>query len=270
MTKTIALITATLPLFLAFSASAQTKKANAKKVEEKPVLSLQQQAEEATKISDPKVLSQIETAPEAQVSSGALTLDDPFEPLTMRTFVWNFGFQLQSYQPQGVANLGDQATRYNLSEAGSTVLPSFSLGTLYNVGHSPTFGKFQLGLNGQAGYISQNIKAVTSNNVAIDAKLNTTQLEAKASLRWSYKPTSQLHVLAQAGIGQLNVSQSSENSMARWNQSATYQVSGLGLEYNLNNEWLAQANYNQKSMRDENSELDIQNNNIELGAKILW
>lgn len=256
---------------MVFAAAPAAK--NKAAVVEPETLSLQQQAVKEAQLTDPKALKEVEKSqaserPEAQVSSEALKLADPFEPLTMRTFVWTFGFQAQSYQPQGRARLADQ-TGYALSQAGSTVLPSVSLGTLYNLGRSQA-GHFQLGLNGQLGYTSQNIKAETSNNVALDARLSTTQLEGKILLRWALRAESKLHLLAHGGIGQLAVSQSSNNSVARWSESAIYQTSGLGLEYNLNDAWLTHLTYNHKSINESETTLDIQNNNLELGAKVIW
>lgn len=231
-------------------------------------MSLQQRAEQESKITDQKAITQTEAIPEAQISSGALVLADPYEPITMRTFVWSFGFQLQDYQPLGTATLAEN-TSYSLSQAGKTYLPSVSLGSLYNLGSSRA-GHFQLGLNGQLGYTSQNIKTSTSNNTQLDARLSSTQMEAKLQLRWALRAESKLHVLAQGGLGQLNVSQNSDNSVARWSESAVYQVSGLGLEYNFGPEWLAHLTYNQKSIQDKTSSLEIQGSNTEVGAKVLW
>jgi opacity protein-like surface antigen len=260
MKKTLLLLSVLTASSLSFAAE--------KTPSDQESMSLQQRAEQEAKITDQKAINQAAQIPEAQISSGALVLEDPYEPITMRTFVWSFGFQLQDYQPLGRATLAEN-TSYNLSQAGNTYLPSVSLGSLYNLGNSRA-GHFQMGLNGQLGYTSQNLKAYTSNNTLLDTRLSTTQMEAKLQLRWALQAESKLHVLAQAGLGQLNVSQSSDNSVARWSESAVYQISGLGLEYNVGPEWLAHLTYNQKSIQDKSSNLDIQGNNTEVGAKLLW
>lgn len=205
--------------------------------------------------------------PADSTSSGILRLKDEYHSLKARQLIMTFGVQLQSYKPAGSSDATGTGSSYNLAEVGSTVLPSISLGTLYNLASNRS-GDWQLGLEGEAGYISQKTDVATSTG-SISARLNTTLLDLHPLIRWSPR-NSKFHLFTGYGWGHATVTQSSSSSVGQWSKSGNTNTWLLGADYAMNEKWLVQLASKSVTISKADDGFDLPSNQVELGAKVLW
>src|SRR6185312_1774707 len=199
-------------------------------------------------------------------SSGILRLQDDFHSLKARQFLMTFGVQMQSYRPQGQSD-NSTGSSYSLSDVGSTVLPSVSLGTLYNITQNRS-GQWQAGLEGEIGYISQKASVATASGT-MDARLNSTLMEIRPLIRWAPRH-SKFHVFTGYGLGHASVTQSSASTVGQWTKSGNTTDWLLGADYALNEKWLLQLASKNITVSRADDGFDLPSNQVELGAKVLW
>jgi hypothetical protein len=199
-------------------------------------------------------------------SSGILRLQDDFHSLKARQFLMIFGVQLQSYRPQGQSDTLTSSS-YSLSSAGSTVLPSLSLGTLYRLAENRS-GRWQLGLEAEAGYTSQKTVVPVASG-SVNARLNTTLLEIHPLLRWA-PGSSHWHLFAGYGMGHATVTQSGTNSLSQWSKSGNTADWFAGTDYAFDEKWLVHLTAKQMQISKADAGFDLPSNQVELGAKVLW
>jgi hypothetical protein len=198
-----------------------------------------------------------------------LQLEDPFEAPRLRDFEWGFGVYLSNYKPQGtveVSGIGSQ----NLGSMSQTLMPSLSLGALYGLTES-FLGAFELGLETEAGFSSQESNIQTANGTSLGGRLNSTLLDGRALLRWGQEFKSKLHGRIGLGIGRYTLTQTSDSSLARWSRDGGLNTLLLGLDFKLSKKWLAQANYRSFSTRGNYpAGLEAPASRFELGAQVVW
>ncbi|PIS10215.1 MAG: hypothetical protein COT73_10525 [Bdellovibrio sp. CG10_big_fil_rev_8_21_14_0_10_47_8] len=202
-------------------------------------------------------------------SEGILRLEDPFEKIPLRNFQWGLGVHLQPYQPRGrITN--ESFSSQELETTGSTLMPSISLGALYGLAQTD-IGFFQGGLEGEVGFMSQKNTVTTITNKSVDGQLNSSLTEARALVRWGKHWTSRWHGRLGAGVGKLSITQSSDNSLARWSKDTTFNSYLVGVDYQLNRSWLAQMNYRtyQKGLGSGDS-IQVPTSQLDFGAQVVW
>lgn len=234
-------------------------------------LSEQAQSELARPTPPPsKGAAQTPAAPATTAGELVLKLEDDYQEPKARDFLWTFGFFLQQHSPSGQASMNNSSE--NLSDSGTTLLPTISVGSLYNIndGIDSAVGAWQVGIEGEVGFTSQKI-SVQAGNQEIEARLNTTLAEIRALARWGAHLQSRWHARLGFGRGQLNYTQSSDNSLARWSETGDYQAFLVGADYQFNPRWavLAQAK-TISALNNWPSSIDVPSTQLELGAQVLW
>lgn len=263
----LSLLVLGLPLF---QASAQTIKSVTKEPE--VTTSFRDQAETAIQ-TPPASATTKATATTGALSSEQtatmLQLEDPFDPPRLRDFQWSFGAAVSTYKPQGMVEVSGVGSQ-NLGSSGSSLMPTLSLGTLYGLTDGSA-GAFEIGVEASVGFASQKSSLTTTNGTALDGRLNSTLMDGKAILRWGSNFKSKLHGRIGLGIGRYSVTQTSDNSLARWSRDGGLTTYLLGADYKLARKWLAQLNYRSFQKRGNfASDLSVPASHIELGTQVIW
>jgi hypothetical protein len=205
--------------------------------------------------------------PVNETSSGILHLKDDFHSLKARQVIMTFGVQMQTYKPSGVSDGSNTGASYDLSRVGSTVLPSISLGSLYNLANNRS-GQWQVGVEGEAGYISQKASVPTGNG-SLSARLNTTVFDVHPLVRWAPQH-SKFHLFTGYGWGHATVTQASDSTVGQWSKGANTSTWLLGADYAMTEKWLMQLTSKSVSISKASDGFDLPSNQLELGAKVLW
>lgn len=200
-------------------------------------------------------------------SSGILRLKDEYHSLKARSVIMTFGVQMQSYKPTGTSDGTNTGSTYSLSDVGATVLPSVSLGALYNMADNRS-GQWQLGLEGEAGYTSQKATVATATG-SLSARLNTTIFDLHPMVRWA-PHNSKFHLFTGYGWGHATLTQSSSDSVGQWSKSGNTTNWLLGADYAMSEKWLLQLMSKSISVSKADEGFNLPSNQLELGAKVLW
>lgn len=137
--------------------------------------------------------------------------------------------RLETYQPTGQGLFTDQSTS-NLSNIGSTVLPTITYGALTD---SSSLGEFQTtyGLEANASFATQDASFVSTSGLLGSGKFQTAVLSLKPLMRfhWRMKQKIFTRVSAELGYEQVNLYGSSNiGTVAHGSGFVGY---GLGLEW---------------------------------------
>lgn len=198
-----------------------------------------------------------------------LQLQDPFEAPRLRDFEWGFGVFLSSQKPQGTVEVSGVGTQ-NLGSLSSNLTPSISLGTLYGLNEG-SMGTLELGLEAEAGFYSQKSSITTVTGTQIDGRVNSTLMDGRLLARWGQAWKSKFHVRGGIGMGRYTVTQTSDNSLARWSKDGGLTTYLLGFDYKLGRRWMAQLNYRSFSQRGAFPDgLQTPASFAELGAQVVW
>ncbi len=204
----------------------------------------------------------------AEQTSLILKLEDPLQKIQLREFQWSFGFALQSYQPKGQISINSN-TEEDLQKTNSTVMPSLMLGSLYNAVENPTLA-LQFGPEIEVGYTSQSVQ-IGQQSGEISANLHSLMSEVRFLNRIGKTFDSKFHGRIGLGLGRLSLTQASSNSLGRWSRNGDYVSFLLGGDYQITRQWAALANYKViQSRQNWPSELAKPDNQLELGAQVLW
>ncbi len=263
----LSVLTLGLPLFQAI---AQTKSSVTKEPEVNA--SFRDQAEVEIKTPPKSATTQATATTGAlapEQTATMLQLEDPFDPPRLRDFQWNFGIALSPYKPQGTVEVSGVGSQ-NLGSTGSSLMPSLSLGTLYGLTDG-SMGAFEIGAEFQVGFASQKSSLTTQIGTAIDGRLNSTLFDGRAVIRWGSDFKSKLHGRIGVGVGRYSVTQTSDNSLARWSRDGGLSTFLLGADYKMSRKWLAQVNYRSFGKRGNfSSDLTVPASHIELGTQVIW
>jgi hypothetical protein len=204
----------------------------------------------------------------ADQSASILRLSDEYQPPKARNFQWTFGFAASQHQTKGNVNIPGVANQ-NLNEAKKSTMPAVSVGSLYTFKNN-TFGTWQVGLEGAFGLTSQNTSVQTVGPL-VDARLNSSFVDAHTLLRWGPAQSSRWHLAAGLGYGRYTVNQTSNESLVRWSKSADYRSTLAAVDFQVSEDWVIEArNRWQSPIGNSNPELLIPNSTLELGAKVIW
>lgn len=212
---------------------------------------------------------QADKASEVQVNnSSMLQMKDPFVDVKARDWLWQTSIQVQNYQPEGQASVLDQTE--NISETGSTVLPVLGLGAQVKMIEALS-GIYSLGLEAQAGYITQERQLRTATTNLDDVHINTTLLQAQAQFRYSRGLDSKWNITLGAGAGQMTVTQTASNSIARWSKNRNFTLTSIFAGYDLSSHWALELGYiNRLALGGSGQDIEIAKDNWILGTRILW
>lgn len=206
-------------------------------------------------------------ATDAQVS-GMLQLKDPRPEIITRTWLYFAGFSAQNFQAEGRAQKEGSGS-FDLGNNPSTLMPGAEFGALSPLMNWQSFA-FRFGARAKAQFASQGTSAVLSSGYVIDdARLNTTVLSAgpQFSMQWQGLPLLFLNVSPQ--FGSVNYTQTSASDFAKFSRNAGFTATSIGLDFALNSKWLLGVEWTQRNLNNSN-EIALQQDNIELGTKILW
>lgn len=196
-------------------------------------------------------------ASDAQVS-GVLNLNDDYSEIKTRSHLYTFSAELSPFTPRGTGRVGSSSA-YSLEEAGSTLLPALSFGTLFRVPKIMD-GKIMVGFKVRAAFVSQILNIQNSSGPLIPTRINSSALGVGPELRWDFsnKWASQLH----AELGEHLTTSSSSNGLAQWTKNESYSRLGLAGLYTLTSDLSIKAGLIQNSI-----EKGI---NYEMGMEVLW
>lgn len=200
-------------------------------------------------------------------AQGLLQLEDPFEGENARNFLWMFGVSFRQYKPEGQAQLSTGVS-YDISDAGSTVLPSLSLGSLYNVGQGKA-GAWQVGINGELSYIQQKI-SLNTDITQLDGRLNTAMIEGQLITRWGPNLSSPWRIHAGYGRGHATLTQSSSSSVGQWSKSGQFQSWLIGADYAVSKKTIVGIQSRTLAVLNGSSGFSLPKNHLEGGVKVLW
>lgn len=206
-------------------------------------------------------------ATDAQVS-GMLQLKNPRPEIITRTWLYFAGFSAQSFQAQGLTQKEGSGS-FDLGRNPSTLMPGAEFGV-----HSPLKNwqslAFRFGARAKAQFASQGTSVVLSSGYAIDdARLNTTVLSVGPQLSMQWQEIPRLFINVSPQFGSINYTQTSANDFAKFSRNAGFSATSIGADFALNSKWLLGVEWTQRNLNSSN-EIALQQDNIELGTKILW
>lgn len=227
--------------------------------------SIRQMAIEETAI----VPSEVKAHPtDVSVTGGMLTLKENKPEVHLRSWDYFLSLSAQSFAPAGTAT-NDYGTRFNLNETSTTVMPALALGIVKHAYESDNL-TVAWGVGGKVSYSSQNAPVTMPNGFLIDdARLNTTELGLNPFVRVGSPLISWLEVNAGYILGSLNYAETSTNDFAKFSRTASFQGYNLGADFRLSRRWSILVDYSHKSLNASN-DIDIQNNNVEVGTRVQW
>lgn len=222
----------------------------------------------ASKASSAKATPSISVAPGS--NSLIFNVEDPYHEPRVRNFRWDFGVLLQNYVPRG--QVETSTVTENLAGIRSTVMPSISMGALYRLNtENLNLGAFELGAQAQVGYATQPVSLHNLSGNETQGQLNSLMTEIRSDLRWSQSLESKWHGKLGLGMGRLNLTQTSDNSSARWSRTGSYNAVVLGLNYDLNHRWSVMGQQKFMSAKsDWPGEVELASSQFELGTEVLW
>lgn len=195
-------------------------------------------------------------------SASILQLRDEYVVLPKRAYLVSFGADLTNYNPKGtVESLG---VTYDMSDAGAQPLPILSWGTLVDFRNG-----FKAGASLQAGYLSQGLTVTLPSGLETSARLNTTELRFLPEAQYKFSVDGSLGLRLGYGLGQRNITQTSQDSAARWSESVQYQTLLTGVLYEVRPEVLVQAQYEIQSALNE-SPIELSSSEVGAGVRLVW
>lgn len=252
---------------IAATTSANTKKPNTPATP--ATFNLKQQAHWESRAENNKRQA---LASDAQVSSGILSLEDPYKTPPPRSWKWLVGVKVQQYQPEGKVNL-QHTQGINLNRLDSVNLPSLEFGFNKPWKLESKELKIKTGMLAHFGYASQDSQVMFVSGYKVnDARVNTflSDLTLTANMGsntvWTW-----LEGTAGVGVGTLSYTQGSDNAYARFNEQTRFMNWLVGANFNVNEPWQIFLNYNQRNLlANEEPSFSIQRDNWELGTRMQW
>ena len=180
----------------------------------------------------------------------------------------SLGIQFENYRPVGTGEIIGVST-YDLQQSGSTILPSLALGTM-----SPKIDLGEMilsyGLEGTLGYTSQSLNLITPSGVNIDSKLQTLKVSIAPALTYHWQSLEKLETRAQAGLGWMQLTQSSESSLARWTKQSQYWFYSVGVAWNWTSSFATSLMYSERKSLENRTDWSVSAANVQVGAEVKW
>lgn len=204
------------------------------------------------------------------VSETMLSLEDPRPNLQAQKFIYHIGLTAQSFHPKGI--MGNELTgaRFDLSENGGAVLPSFEAGFSHDLLGRQSWST-QWGINARFAYTSQKAEArFETGFVENDVRLNTMLWGAGPTLSMTHHRVPWLKPVLGLEWGRLTYTQVSGNELASVSRRGAYSAWSGGLEFRLNRTWNLLTRYTQRQLSRATDDIQLQTDNFELGTRIIW
>lgn len=204
----------------------------------------------------------------AGTSSGMLSLKDPHQSVSLRSWKYFLTLSAQSFSPKG-ATTNDLGTQFNLDEQNSTVMPALGLGVS---GHILRGEQLNLGwgLGGKVGYSSQNAVVTLPNGFRIDdARLNSTEMTLNPYLSFNSPALAWLDVRAGYLLGSINYTETSTNDFAKFSRQASFQGFNAGADFYIGRRWSILLDYSYKTLA-RSSDIQLSESSLEVGTRVIW
>jgi opacity protein-like surface antigen len=215
----------------------------------------------------------IKNAPsDVQLSgTGMLSLKDPRPEIVGRKWDYFLGLSAQRFEPQGAASNDLTASSFELGNAGQTVMPALALGFRAPLYSQDQSWQLNWGLGAKVGYASQSTTATfTTGYKHSDVRLTSTLISANPQLSFTALRAKWLTAIAGYEWGNLTYTQSSSDELANFSVHSAYTGWNLGLDFNLTSNWAITTMYTQRRLTSKQDLLALQQDNYELGTRILW
>jgi len=177
----------------------------------------------SSKTSNPNTTGSL-SADQAELT---LKLADPYQALQTRESRWTAGLNVQSFEPHDTDN----------NSAGATPLVAISFG--YLSARNET--RLHWGSEIELGWASQSVSALGANDTSIDARINSTQIEARSFFRGNVSASPRLFWKSGLGLGRLNQTQTSDDPLGRLDETRTYASFLAGADFQISPSWFVQA-----------------------------
>lgn len=206
---------------------------------------------------------------DAVLPAESLSLKDDFQSPRARNYDLGFSFALRPHNVRGTGQI-PAAGSYALT-AGETLMPVFGLGIEKNFISAPgTLSELRFGLNGNVGFVSQEMNVALQNQTA-SVRLNSTSTELELFSEISFAKLPRLGVGASYGLSQLSVTQTGSASLSQWTKQLRQNVSSLFANYRLNPRWSAQAAYlSRANLGSDQPDLRQDKSLYQAGFKVIW
>lgn len=221
---------------------------------------------------------------ENKMIATTLQLKDPFQKPPVRKWNWIAGLRIQQYQPRGRVKL-EYTSGVKLEQNPVINLPGLEFGinsSAFSYGSVAywfsgtthfSYASQESRLNFLSGYAESNTRLITS----IFDVLGTIQLGLvnkdflPLSNEYSSDSYSAWRIHLGLGYGNLYHTQTSSNSYARFNERLDFLSGLIGISYDVSQSWQIFANEHRREKLAQNeSSLEVQNDNLELGTRFLW
>jgi hypothetical protein len=263
--KTIAI--ALISILATSSAFSAPKKA-AKKVEAPAIeLSLKEAAEKEVRTPGAPIVKKSRSS-EVQIEATLLKLKDPKPEVVGRNFKYTSTFKINRWAPKGNTSIASSVV-YDLSDSGSTWLPSLSLG-FDSPNKEVSFGNLSLGADAELGYSTQKVDTTLATGFRIrENRLNSTLLSAGPSLSAKFNNLEKMSFKISPRLGSTNYTQAGVTSAASFSKRADFAALAVAAAYAVdsNMQLALESQFNRNLGQ---STVKIQNNTISLGANIIW
>ncbi len=210
-----------------------------------------------------------DSATDAQVAAGFLSLKDPRPEVVTRSWKYTAGFSLQNFQTMGKAT-NDAKESFNLDRNDSTVMPGLVAGV---IGPDWKTGPvaWKLGAATNLGFATQEVSAIVGTGFIVrDARLNTMLWNVGPSVAMSWEKLSWLSLVVAPQYGGINYTQASSNNLASFSKYAAFQAVSLGLDFSVGTKWSLFTEWSQRDLLGSDDTIAIQNENFALGTKATW
>lgn len=191
-----------------------------------------------------------------------LSFRDPKKEVITRTWKYYLAAGLQNFQPSGVVTTESGMT-YKLNNYDQIQLPQVSLGMNGQIAENLSYD-----FAGQFSFYSHAQPVRLNSGYAIeDSRLNTVM----TSLKFGLGTTVSNDIGISAGLltGVFNLTQTSQNSFARFSKSNQYNGFYTQVAYQMNQNWFAGLELNQLTAQNKN-DIKPQNQNLQFNAKVIW
>jgi hypothetical protein len=195
---------------------------------------------------------------------GILKLYNPYENTQSRSHLYQILVLGQKYQASGKFRQ-EVGSDIQLNSYPQLILPTIEFSTDKAMNSK---SNFSWGAHISTSLISQNQRFTVRNSFSEDAQLNTFIFQVGPNLK--YKLSEKLNWTAQLSAGTFQQIQTSSDSELRNSQGGTIWSAGSGLELLMTKDTVATFRYEFRQLFAPTEEVQIQNENIQLGLGILW
>lgn len=221
--------------------------------------SMRERAESESKFTEGQKLS----IPSDARVEGMLSLKDPRDEAVTRHWKYLLHLSIQEFHPRGQAE-SDYQNSFDMNQSGQTLMPSLAVGFIHPAWNNSLW-TLSWGAEAQLGYATQESKTDLVN----DARINSLLVDAHPFLLLGRKDVKWMELSLGFEYGNLSYVQTSSNDTMTFSKHGAFTGWTAGLNFNLSRSWALTTEFSQRKMSD-NEQIDIQQNNLELGTRVTW